>query len=423
MCLWGFSGLVIFLLLGMLLSTEGSHTTLSASNSLLSRDDRFGETYGYDFQREDLSAFVCAVSTNKSDVEGFLDWLADTGASCHFCNDASRFVSMRKCDISIKTAKKGEVLKALGIGNVLLTTRNVSGELETIPCHDTLYVPEARRNLLSTSKLSKSGYQFVLPTPENQKFPAGIHNCRKGKEQSVVPIYSVGDLYAIQTIPECEISRNHRKQNAWIVWHRRLGFMHFETMRAMTSASLGMEELEKIPMPRNYVSPNVKMGKATNIDIPKPNFKRADKPLQRVHMDVLGPTKTPSFNGHHYCCVFVNDCSRYSWCYTMKKKSEVLSTVQRFYADTAILRQNFPLCCLRRDNAGENSSKAFTEWLNEKGIRSEFSTAFEPWQDGRAEVHIRVICNIARTNMIASGLKGRFWARALSYTTDISNIH
>ena len=54
------------------------------------------------------------------------------------------------------------------------------------------------------------------------------------------------------------------------------------------------------------------------------------------------------------------------------------------------------------------------QWLTDNGIRSESSTPFEPWQNGRAEVQIRVLCNLARTNMIASGLTGKFWARTYS---------
>jgi hypothetical protein len=143
--------------------------------------------------------------------------------------------------------------------------------------------------------------------------------------------------------------------------------------------------------------------------------------MEKIHMDIFGPVKTSSFNGHNYGVVFVCDKTRFSWVYTIKHKSELFKIIKRFYADTAIIRQQYPLCCIRRDNSGENKSQDLLDWLTEKGIRSEYSTAYEPWQDGRAEVHIRVLSNIARTNLIASGLGNRFWARAIAYATDISN--
>ena len=45
---------------------------------------------------------------------------------------------------------------------------------------------------------------------------------------------------------------------------------------------------------------------------------------------------------------------------------------------------------------------------NLNSIKSSSSTPHEQWQNNRAEVQIRVLLNIARTNMIASGLT-KFW--------------
>ncbi len=89
---------------------------------------------------------------------------------------------------------------------------------------------------------------------------------------------------------------------------------------------------------------------------------------------------------------------------------------------TAIIRSKYPLYCIRRDNADENMSADFKKWLTDNGIRSESLTPFEPWQNGRAEVQIRVLCNLPRTNMIASGLTGKFWALAIFYAADILNL-
>ncbi len=95
----------------------------------------------------------------------------------------------------------------------------------------------------------------------------------------------------------------------------------------------------------------------------------------------------------------------------VKNKSEVIDDFKMFYAGTAIIHSKHLLCCIRLDNAGEYMSTVLKIWLTDKVIRSESSTPFEPWQNGRAEVQIRVLCNITRTNMIASGLTGKFWAQ------------
>ena len=70
----------------------------------------------------------------------------------------------------------------------------------------------------------------------------------------------------------------------------------------------------------------------------------------------------------------------------------------------------------------KNFSTAILKWMTDIGIKSSSSTPHEPWQNARAEVQIRVLCNIALTNMIASCLTGKFWARAIFYAADILNL-
>jgi hypothetical protein len=81
-----------------------------------------------------------------------------------------------------------------------------------------------------------------------------------------------------------------------------------------------------------------------------------------------------------------------------KDKSEMPEIVKQLVADTALFRKDYPspLCsgCLRRDNA----------------------------QNGKTGNHIKVLCNIARTDMVASGLCDRYLARAIFYAADISNV-
>ena len=81
----------------------------------------------------------------------------------------------------------------------------------------------------------------------------------------------------------------------------------------------------------------------------------------------FGPCKSASFGGPKYCAVFVDHYSRYCWVYMLKDKSEMPEIVKQFVADTALIRKNHPLCCLRRDNAGENVSQALEAWLRDKG--------------------------------------------------------
>jgi hypothetical protein len=63
----------------------------------------------------------------------------------------------------------------------------------------------------------------------------------------------------------------------------------------------------------------------------------------------------------------------------------MIDILKKFYADTAIIRSKHPLCCFRRDNAGENFSAAVLKWMTDNGIKSSSSTPHEPWQNARTK--------------------------------------
>ena len=100
-----------------------------------------------------------------------------------------------------------------------------------------------------------------------------------------------------------------RSENLWITWSKRLGHASISTLRAMAKTCDGMEDLKLAPIPRNYVSPESRMGKLVNLDVPKHVTTRATQPMEKIHMDLKGPMTTPSFNGHKYIIIFVDDHS------------------------------------------------------------------------------------------------------------------
>ena len=97
--------------------------------------------------------------------------------------------------------------------------------------------------------------------------------------------------------------------------------------------------------PRTYVSSESRVGKLVNLDIPKPVTIRAIQPMEVIHMVLKGPFTIPSFFGHKYILIFVDDHSHFSWLFFIQSKSEVLDHVKRFFADTALIRKKYPWYC------------------------------------------------------------------------------
>ena len=87
-----------------------------------------------------------------------------------------------------------------------------------------------------------------------------------------------------------------------------------------------------------------------------------------------------------------------------------IKALRKWYSDIADLRTKHKLVVLMRDNASEYKSEEVMQFLEERGIRSHFSTPKEQWQNGAAESTISSIMLIARTVMAESGL-GDFGSR------------
>jgi hypothetical protein len=136
---------------------------------------------------------------------------------------------------------------------------------------------------------------------DNSIFPPGIYNC------CIVP---VGSLFHVQTCADADIRRHDRVENKWICWHQRLGYMPLATIQQMINTCQGLDDLQSIEMPRNYVSVNVKMGKETNLDQTPPNLTRAESHMRIVHFDHFGPIKQSFLqNTHTVLCLLtiIND--------------------------------------------------------------------------------------------------------------------
>ena len=67
------------------------------------------------------------------------------------------------------------------------------------------------------------------------------------------------------------------------------------------------------------------LGKQHRKEFPSHTNKRKGNILERVHTDVWGPMQTRSVGRAYYFLFFINDRTKYTWAYRMRKKVMVLS--------------------------------------------------------------------------------------------------
>lgn len=147
---------------------------------------------------------------------------------------------------------------------------------------------------------------------------------------------------------------------------------------------------------------------------------RARAPLELIHADIFGPTRTSSVSNKKYFLLFVDDFTRMMWIYFLSEKSEAFSFFLQFKA--LVERQSGCLIkTLRTDRGGEFIYNAFMTHCRENGIQRQLTVKYTPQQNGVAERKNRTIVEMARSMLEQKGLPKKFWAEVVNTAVYILN--
>jgi hypothetical protein len=70
-------------------------------------------------------------------------------------------------------------------------------------------------------------------------------------------------------------------------------------------------------------------GKQVKVSFKSKNVISTSRPLQLLHMDLFGPSRTMSLGGSYYALVIVDDFSRFTWTIFLSHKNEAFSVFKR----------------------------------------------------------------------------------------------
>jgi len=71
-------------------------------------------------------------------------------------------------------------------------------------------------------------------------------------------------------------------------------------------------------------------GKQTKNTFKPLNVVSTSRPLELLHMDLFGPSRTMSLGGNYYDLVIVDDYSRFTWTLFIATNDEVYHVFKRF---------------------------------------------------------------------------------------------
>ena len=130
-------------------------------------------------------------------------------------------------------------------------------------------------------------------------------------------------------------------------------------------------------------------------------------------MDLFGPVTYISIGGNKYGLVIIDDYNHFTWVFFVFDKSQVQEKVKIFIR-RAQRKFGFPIKKVNSDNGTEFKTTYVEEFLDEEGIKHEFSTPYTPQQNGVVERKNRTLIDMARIMLDEYKTPDTFWCDAIN---------
>jgi transposase InsO family protein len=113
--------------------------------------------------------------------------------------------------------------------------------------------------------------------------------------------------------------------------------------------------------------------------------------------------------------VIVDDYSRFTWVFFLQEKSQTQETLKGFLR-WAQNEFGLRIKKIRSDNGTEFKNSQIEGFLEEEGIKHEFSSPYTPQQNGVVERKNRTLLDMVRTMLDEYKTPDRFWAKTINTT-------
>ena len=272
-------------------------------------------------------------------------WFLDSGCSSHMTMNSKSFVELDRSYSSVVKLGDGKLKKVEGKGTIAVNTNG--GNRKFI--HDVLYVPSLSQNLLSVGQLLRKGYSLLFDDGE----------CTIYDKKHKLTVAKVGmsrnNVFPLSMPSNEKIALKCEHVDDSHLWHLRYGHLNYQGLQLLKKRNMvvGLPSIQN----NDRICEGCIYGKMHRLPFPKTAW-RARAPLELVHSDICGPTRTPSLSNKRYFLLFVDDYTRMMWIYFLDQKSEAFTFFLQFKA--LVERQSgYQMKTLRTDRGGEFIYKPF----------------------------------------------------------------
>ncbi|GJY11065.1 retrovirus-related pol polyprotein from transposon TNT 1-94 [Tanacetum coccineum] len=231
----------------------------------------------------------------------------------------------------------------------------------------------------------------------------------------------VRDVYVRDMTSSAQESRFFAKasENLNWLWHKRLAHLNFKTINKLAKQNLVIG-LPSLVYSKDKSCSSCEKGKHHRASFKTKQTSSIKKCLHLLHMDLFGPVTPRSINHEKYNLVIVDEYSRYTWVYFLKKKSQAPETIMSFIK--RVENQNdIKVKQLRTNNGIEFRNSILINFCEEKGISQNFSSLYTPEQNGVAERKNKTLIEVARIMLSGSVFSKQYWSEVVATTCYTQN--
>ncbi|KAI5339806.1 hypothetical protein L3X38_019078 [Prunus dulcis] len=173
--------------------------------------------------------------------------------------------------------------------------------------------------------------------------------------------------FPLKMMPANQLALKESVTHCLQTWHKRLRHLNDRSIKLLEDQEMvhGLPHLEKT----SVVCEGCMLGKQHRDYFPSESTWRANFPLELVHTDICGPMQTESISGNRYFLLFTDNCTRMTWVYFIRNKSNAFKCFKKFKVMTE-------LKCGHKNGVAKRKNRTMVEiaksMLHEKGLPYEF---------------------------------------------------
>ena len=282
-------------------------------------------------------------------------WILDSGASHHMSPDIDSFVSVNSAPSLSVTTADGTQMPLSGIGSV---------HTSRLSLPDVYHIPSLTLNLVSVGQLCDSSLTVLFTStnccvqdPRSRKV---IGTGRREGGLYVLNELKVSDV-AASSVDLSSFRLSHSSSDFYL-WHSHLCHVSASRLKFLVSTGvLGSLDSHDISD-----CSGCKLAKFLALPFNK-SISSSIAPFDLVHSDVWGPSPVSTKGGSRYYVSFIDDFTRYTWVYLMKRRSNFLTIFCNF---RALVKTQYSsvIKYFRCDLGAEYTSNDFLSYLLMMGL-------------------------------------------------------